>query len=141
MVYNEIQPLKKTWAFPLVLLLQLGIGVLAVSGGFSANQPEQAWIGFGLVLLLTGGLLLLFLHMRLEIRMDASGLQFRSPPFVNSWRKHGWEEIRDMQLLSTRSFNWLGGRACTWEEAWASAGDGMGNGGTSLVREMPCGFF
>lgn len=109
MVYNEIQPLKKTWAFPLVLLLQLGIGILAVSEGFSADQPVQAWISFGLVLLLSGGLLLLFLHMRLEIRMDPSGLQFRSPPFVKSWRKYRWEEITDMQLLSTGPFNWVGG--------------------------------
>ncbi len=109
MVYKESQPLKKTWLIPVVLVLQLLVGMLGLAGGFSTEQPVQGWISFGIVLLVTGGLLVLFLSMRLETRMDATGFRFRSPPFVNTWKKYPWEEVKDIQLLTTRSFGSFGG--------------------------------
>ncbi len=109
MVYKESQPLKKTWLIPFVLVVQLLVGVLGLAGGYSTEQPMQGWISFGIVLLVTVGLLVLFLSMRLEIRMDASGFRFRSPPFVNSWKKYHWEEVKYIQLLTPHSSGWFGG--------------------------------
>ncbi|MDN3686596.1 hypothetical protein [Cyclobacterium jeungdonense] len=109
MVYKETQSLKRTWLIPLVLLIQLVVGVLGLTGGYATGQAEQGWISFGIVLLVTVPLLLLFSSMRLETRMDAFGLSFRSPPFINSWRKYKWEEVEDIQLLSTRPPGWIGG--------------------------------
>lgn len=109
MVFKETQSLKKTWLIIFIPVIPLVVGLLGLTGGFSGEQSTQGWIGFGIILLISGLLFTLMLGMRLETRMDASGLSFRSPPFVNSWRKYQWDEVKDIQWLSTGSFRWIGG--------------------------------
>ena len=71
MVYKETQPLKRTWLIPFLFVIQLFVGIMALFGGFSSEPATQDWVAFGIVLLVTGLILVLFLSMQLETRLDA----------------------------------------------------------------------
>jgi len=60
-----------------------------------SKESSAALAGIGMINLVV----ILFLLMRLETRIDASGVQFRYPPVINSWKKIPLNDIQSIQII------------------------------------------
>ncbi|GAB2995016.1 hypothetical protein GCM10027284_12030 [Cyclobacterium sediminis] len=108
MVYNESQALKDTWFIPVFFGLQLIVS--AVSLVYGVVEAEESTNIMVLAIVLFVSLLIgwMIVSMKLEIRMDPTALSYKSPPFINSWKKYKWEEVKNIQQIKQRSI-WNGG--------------------------------
>lgn len=64
--------------------------------GFLESETVQAAL---LAMVVLSLLVVLFLVMKLETRIDASGIQFRYPPFISSWRKISPTDIATITVI------------------------------------------
>ncbi|SHN02591.1 hypothetical protein SAMN04488057_105291 [Cyclobacterium lianum] len=103
MVFKEEQYLRKIWLLPLFLVLSLLFGIIQLLRTLFGDAGLQDSIALTLLMAVMGLVLWLLLTMKLEIRMDDWGLSFKSPPFVNSWKKYSWENIQHIEPVSTRA--------------------------------------
>lgn len=108
MVYKESQTLKDAGFIPFLFGLQLFVtAVSLVYGVVEAGESTN-------IMVLAIGLFVSFLigwiiiSMKLEIRLGPTSLSFKSPPFINSWRKYKWEEVKNIRQIKRRSI-WSGG--------------------------------
>ena len=70
---------------------------------WNSGRGNAALVG----IVVTNLVVILFLLMKLETRIDASGIQFRYPPMVNSWRKIPINDIHSIRVI--RYFPWAYG--------------------------------
>ncbi|HLW20733.1 MAG TPA: hypothetical protein VKX33_10430 [Cyclobacteriaceae bacterium] len=70
---------------------------------WNSGRGSAALVG----IVVTNLVVILFLLMKLETRIDASGIQFRYPPMVNSWRKIPINDIHSIRVI--RYFPWAYG--------------------------------
>jgi len=103
MVFKEEQYLRENWLLPLILGLSLLFGLLGTLQSLSGDTSIQGMIAPTLVTVIMASILWILLTMKLETRIDNWGLSFRSPPFINNWKKYPWETIRMIEPVSTRS--------------------------------------
>lgn len=108
MVYNESQALKDSWFIPVFFGLQLL--VTAVSLVYGIVEAEGSTSNMVLVIVLFVSFLIgwMIVSMKLQIRLDPTALSYKSPPFINSWRKYNWEEVKNIQQIKRRPI-WSGG--------------------------------
>lgn len=109
MVFKEEQSLRKIWLIPLFLVLSLLFGILLLVKDLPGETGMHESIALSLAMVVMGLVLWLLLTMKLEIRMDDWGLSFKSPPFINSWKKYSWEMIQHIEPVSTRAIWGTGG--------------------------------
>jgi len=108
MVYNESQALKDTWFVPLFFGIHLLVIVVALLNGLVEAGDPSVYMGLAIVMSASFLIGWLIVSMKLVIRLDAIGLSYKSPPFINTWRKYKWEEIKDIQQIKKASI-WSGG--------------------------------
>lgn len=104
-VFEESQKFNQPLLWISLAVVWLLVNVLAIrdivhkySLGNSLLESEEggaALAGIGVINLVV----LLFLLMRLETRIDASGVQFRYPPVINSWKKIPLNDIQSIQVI------------------------------------------
>jgi len=109
MVFKEEQSLRKIWLLSFFLGLSLLFGILLLARDIRGVMGIDESIALTIVMLVMGLVLWLLLTMKLEIRMDDWGLSFKSPPFINSWKKYSWERIQHIEPVSTRAIWGTGG--------------------------------
>ncbi|AEL24534.1 hypothetical protein [Cyclobacterium marinum] len=103
MVYNESQTLKDSWFVPVFFGIQLLATAVALVYGVVDVEGFTSTGLLGLVLFISFLIGWLMVSMKLQIRLNATGLSYKSPPFINSWRKHKWEEVKHIQQIKRRS--------------------------------------
>ncbi|EPR67520.1 hypothetical protein [Cyclobacterium qasimii] len=108
MVYNESQALKDTWFVPLFFGVHLLVTIVALLNGQIAAGDSSTYMVLAIVLFASFLIGWLIVSMKLVIRLDATGLSYKSPPFINTCRKYKWEEIKDIQHIKKASI-WSGG--------------------------------
>ncbi|MBD3627031.1 hypothetical protein [Cyclobacterium sp.] len=109
MVFKEEQYLRKIWLLPLFLVLSLLFGIILLVKDLFGDADLQGTIALTLLMLLMASVFWLLLTMKLEIRMDDWGLSFKSPPFINSWKKYSWGSIQKIEPVSARAIWGTGG--------------------------------
>lgn len=78
-------------------------------------------------------LILLFLLMKLETRIDASGIHFRYAPIINSWRIISWGDIESVSVIQYSPWAYGGwGIRYSWP-GWAY--NVKGNKGIMIKRK------
>lgn len=109
MVFKEEQYLRKIWLLPLFLGLSLLFGIILLVKDLFGDAGLQGTMALTMLTVVMGVVLWLILTMKLETRMDDWGLSFKSPPFINSWKKYSWESIQHIEPVSTRAIWGTGG--------------------------------
>ena len=108
MVYNESQTLKDTWFVPVFFGIQLLVAAVGLLGGFIEGLDSTSYMVIAIVLAISMLIGLLIVSMKLVIRLEPSGLSYKISPFINSWRKYKWEEVKNIQQIK-KSPIWAGG--------------------------------
>lgn len=108
MVYNESQALKDAWFIPVFFGLQfLGTAIALVYGVIESDESTSNMV-LAIILFVSFLVVWMIVSMKLQIRLDPTALSFKSPPFINTWRKYKWEEVTNIQQIK-RGSNWRGG--------------------------------
>ncbi len=101
-VFNESQSYRGTWVIYLILLVELPTLILMLILFFSSEEKKE--IGFALIFVVSilGLVLSLIFNIKLETRIDGTGIHFRYFPFIRNWRL-----IPKNSIISTKvsSFN------------------------------------
>ncbi|MFC4874382.1 hypothetical protein [Negadavirga shengliensis] len=109
MVFKEEQSFVGTWIMYLMLMIELPVMVLLAVLWLKGELGDHGYIPLVIVLAVMGLVFWLLMSMKLETRIDRYGFQFRSPPFVNKWRKYPWDEIKQVEVKSSGAMWKFGG--------------------------------
>ncbi|TVP43717.1 MAG: hypothetical protein EA341_17590 [Mongoliibacter sp.] len=104
-VFKENQKFNRFWLWiPVgtVTLLVIGLGLLAL-------EKPVSWTDKIIPILILGAVLLFFLSIRIEIRIDGNSLQYKYPPIINNWRKYRFEDMEQIEIKKYKSFWEFGG--------------------------------
>ncbi len=118
--YKEEQRFNQAWVFIILILTALGSTVPFLVGIYVQEVLHRPWgnnpVKTGLLVfffifhfIIMGGLILLFIKMRLivEIRKDAVCYQY--PPIINKWRAIRKEDIKDFEVRKYKPVREFGG--------------------------------
>ena len=86
--FKESQKFRQPWVW-LVLLVCLGLVLSPVITGVVVN------IGIILSLVLVGLAILLFASMRLSLKIDEAGVEYRFFPFQWKYKRYAWTELKN----------------------------------------------
>lgn len=113
MVLNESQSLKDTFVVYLILMLEVPTLILMVvfwrTGKFGEDGYIPVLFFLGLLTLTTW----FILSMSLHTKIDSSGIQYKSFPFVNKWKiipKNDIQNIRVRKLDGLLEYGGIGAR-------------------------------
>ncbi|MEN2283627.1 hypothetical protein AAGF08_15900 [Algoriphagus sp. SE2] len=108
-VFNEIQTYRGTWIMYLILLFELPTLVLLLVFFFRADDKSE--MGIALIVMVSTLLLifLFILNLKLETRIDDSGVSFRYFPFIRNWRKIEKDRILSIQVINYSPITDYGG--------------------------------
>ena len=85
-VFNESQSYRGTWVIYLILLVELPTFILMLVLFFSSEEKKEIGIALIFVISILSLVLTLILNIKLETRIDYSGIHFRYHPFIRKWR-------------------------------------------------------
>lgn len=108
-VFNEVQSYRGTWVIYIILLLELPTLVLLLVFFFQAADKSEMGTALIVVISTLFLILLLILNIKLETRLDDSGVSYRYVPFVRKWRKLEKETIKDIKVVSYSPITDFGG--------------------------------
>lgn len=99
-IFKEEQTYKGTWVMYLILMLEIPTLVL-VSTLVLTNENDQKEGVFGLIFV---GLIMVLVmtfvfNLKLETRIDESGIQYRYFPLIK-WKKISKEQIRSAKVIT-----------------------------------------
>lgn len=104
-IFEESQRFNQPWVWVIIFGTYIPVHIWSVrdimtehskGGDWWTSQTLIAAI-IGLVVL---NLLLVFFYLsKLQTRVDGTGIQFRYPPIINSWRKISLKEIQSVQVI------------------------------------------
>lgn len=105
LIFKETQKFNQPWLWVILLSTFVPIHIWGLrelviesskGNNFLASDTVQAIvIGMGVLYLV----IILFLRMKLQTRIDANSIQFRYPPVINEWRKISHKEIESVQII------------------------------------------
>jgi hypothetical protein len=104
-VFKETQKFNQPWIWVILLGTHLSVHIWGVRDLVNEYSKGNDWwtsetFIAGLIgLVLLNLLLVMFLRLKLETRIDRAGIQFRYPPIINSWRKIPLKEIQSAQVI------------------------------------------
>lgn len=110
--FQEVQRFNQPW-----LLLVLFLPVVLFIWGFIqqvvmkvpfGNNPAPDWF-FLILFAFTGGLVLLFVKMRLITRIDKNGISYRFTPFYNKEKVIHWSEVSHVEVIRYKPLSEYGG--------------------------------
>jgi hypothetical protein len=105
LLFKETQKFNQPLLWVILLSTYVPIhiwGVQELANKFAKGNTwwqSQAFLAALVALVLLNVLLVLFLLLKLQTRIDTSGIQFRYPPFINSWRNIAPAEIESIQVV------------------------------------------
>lgn len=108
-VFNEEQTYRGTWVIYLLILIELPTLILLLVLLFNSKDKSEMGLVLALVLGTLGFVLLLILNLKLETRIDQSGVSFRYFPFIQSWRKFPKETIQSISVINYSPITDYGG--------------------------------
>ena len=108
-VFNETQSYRGTWLMYLILLIELPTLVLLFVLFFQAEDKSE--MGNALIIVISTLYLvfLLIFNLKLELRIDDSGVYYRYFPFIRKWRKIEKEAIKTIKVIRYRPITDFGG--------------------------------
>lgn len=110
--YIEHQSFRFTWSYWLCLALTLlffyaCFQQIILQQPFGNNPAPNSILVLCCLLMLS---LCALLHFSsLQFQLDKQGLAVRFVPFINDWRKHAWQEIKDIRVVSYNPIGDYGG--------------------------------
>jgi hypothetical protein len=108
-VFNEEQTYRGTWVIYLLILIELPTLILLLVLLFNSKDKSEMGLVLALVLGTLGFVFLLILNLKLETRIDQSGVSFRYFPFIQSWRKFPKETIQSISVINYSPITDYGG--------------------------------
>lgn len=108
-VYNESQNYRGTWVIFLILLIELPTLILMLVLFFSAEEKNEIGIALVFVVSILSLVLTLILNIKLETRVDDSGIHFRYLPFIRNWRLIPKDSIISADVISFKPLIDFGG--------------------------------
>jgi hypothetical protein len=108
-VFNEEQTYRGTWVIYLLILIELPTLILLLVLLFNSKDKSEMGLVLALVLGTLGFVLLLILNLKLETRIDQSGVSFRYFPFIQTWRKFPKETIQSISVINYSPITDYGG--------------------------------
>ncbi|SMD43262.1 hypothetical protein SAMN00777080_1847 [Aquiflexum balticum DSM 16537] len=103
--------LKESQRFNQVLIWIPVVSVTLILLGLSFLLPDKSvdWFDLFITFLILGSAVLFLLSFRLEIRIDGKSLQYKYSPIINNWRKYGFEDIEQIEIMKYNSLLEFGG--------------------------------
>ena len=104
-VFKESQKFNQPLLWGIILsayLLTHVMGIRDIVGELAEGDnwwASEAFIAAFIGLVLLNLLVVLFLLLRLETRIDRHGVYFRYPPVITSWRKIPYVEIQSIEVV------------------------------------------
>jgi len=92
--FKETQRFRQWWLW----LLLLFVVMVSIVAPIYKMQHYSGGVAFGPIAIQSVAVVLiivLFRLLKLETRIDESGIHYRYPPFINKERKIGWEQLKD----------------------------------------------
>lgn len=124
-VFKETQKFNQPWIWVILLSAHLSVHIWGVRDLVNEYSKGNDWwtsetFIAGLIgLVLLNLLLVIFLLLKLETRIDRTGIHFRYPPIINSWRKIPLSEIQSVQVINYSPWTYGGwGIRYSWN-GWA----------------------
>jgi|AntRauMFilla1563_2_1112583.scaffolds.fasta_scaffold02639_5 hypothetical protein len=108
-VFNEEQTYRGTWVIYLLILIELPTLILLLVLLFNSKDKSEMGLVLTLVLGTLGFVFLIILNLKLETRIDQSGVSFRYFPFIRSWRKYPKETIQSISVINYSPITDYGG--------------------------------
>jgi hypothetical protein len=108
-VFNEEQTYRGTWVIYLLILIELPTLILLLVLLFNSKDKSEMGLVLTLVLGTLGFVFLLILNLKLETRIDQSGVSFRYFPFIQSWLKFPKETIQSISVINYSPITDYGG--------------------------------
>ncbi len=108
-VFKETQTYWGTWLAYFIILIELPTMVLLGVLYVQADDKAEMAIAFGSVILILGLVLIFIFNIKLETRIDDSGVSFRFFPFINKWRKYDSSKIQSIKVISYSPITDFGG--------------------------------
>jgi hypothetical protein len=119
-LFSEEQRFTQKWLWLIIIGATLISIVPTIFGIYSQEILKKPWgdnptdtLGLLLILLfkiiLMGGLILLFIKMRLKVEIRSDSLWFRFPPLVRKWKCITKEEIESFEVRTYRPVYEYGG--------------------------------
>lgn len=98
-VFKESQGYVGTWVAYLIILLEVPVLILLSVLFYQAEDKGELGFALTLVVFIMGSVFLLIFNIKLQTRIDETGVAFKFTPFINQWRKFNPEQIRSVQVI------------------------------------------
>lgn len=109
MIVKEELNLRGTIIMWAIILLEIPTLLLLIVLYAVGQLGEDGWQ----VILIVFGIMLtaftLLMNIRLQLRADAHGIAFRSPPFINRWKKFNVVDIQSIEVKKSDGLMEYGG--------------------------------
>lgn len=99
-VFNESQNYRGTWVIYLILLVELPTLILMLVLFFTSEEKKEIGIALIFVVSILSLILTLILNIKLETRIDETGIHFRYLPFIRKWRLIQINSIISAEVIS-----------------------------------------
>ena len=97
LLFKEEQAAVGTWAWYLVLLITaICIGSVALE--MSQDPGPETLTGLVIAIVVTGGIIVLFIFIKLEVTIDQQSIYYRYRPFISKERKLSKDDIADVYV-------------------------------------------
>ncbi len=108
-VFKETQTYRGTWIMYLIVLVEIPTLILLLTLFFKEENKTEMGIALGLVTITMAFIFLLLFNLKLETRIDQFGISFRYFPFINSWRKYPFDQIKKLEVINYSPITDYGG--------------------------------
>ncbi len=99
-IFKEEQTYRGTWLIYFLILVELPTLILLLVLLYQAEDKSESGIALAVVVATLALVFLLIFNLKLETRIDDTGVSFRFFPFIRSWRKFPREQIKSIEVIN-----------------------------------------